>query len=187
MSTMASQITSLTIVYSTIYSGAEQRLHQSSTSLAFVRGIQGTSEFPSAQMASNSENNFHLMMSSCCKELLWVKGHEAIATYTSDAIWRHRSGSELAELMACCLTAPGHYQSWCWLIIRKVQWHSSDFLFKSPRGQWVYVRHGDRESAGVIKSPRYTTTNCISHTCISYWIDAMLILVFNMNSSESKY
>ena len=39
MSPMASQITSLTIAYSTNYSGADQRKHQSSTSLAFVRGI----------------------------------------------------------------------------------------------------------------------------------------------------
>ena len=36
---MASQITSLTIVYSTVYSDADQRKHQSSASLAFVRGI----------------------------------------------------------------------------------------------------------------------------------------------------
>ena len=36
---MASQITSLTIVYSTVYSGADQRKYQSSASLAFVRGI----------------------------------------------------------------------------------------------------------------------------------------------------
>ena len=36
---MASQISSLTIVYSTVYSGADERKHQSSTSLAFVRGI----------------------------------------------------------------------------------------------------------------------------------------------------
>ena len=39
MSTMASQITSLTIVYSTVNSGTGQRKHQSSASLAFVRGI----------------------------------------------------------------------------------------------------------------------------------------------------
>ena len=39
MGMMASQITSLTIVYSTIYSGADQRKHQSSASLAFVWGI----------------------------------------------------------------------------------------------------------------------------------------------------
>ena len=39
MNAIASQITSLTIVYSTVYSGADQRKHQSSVSLAFVRGI----------------------------------------------------------------------------------------------------------------------------------------------------
>ena len=50
MGMIASQIISLTIVYSTVYSDSEQRKHQSSASLAFVRG-----EFP-AQMASNAEN-----------------------------------------------------------------------------------------------------------------------------------
>ena len=39
MSPMASQITNLTIVYSTFYSAADQRKQQSSVSLAFVRGI----------------------------------------------------------------------------------------------------------------------------------------------------
>ena len=39
MDTMASQITSLTIVYSTVYSDIDQRKHQSSASLAFVGGI----------------------------------------------------------------------------------------------------------------------------------------------------
>ena len=39
MGAMASQITSLTIVYSAVYSGANQRKHQSSASLAFVWGI----------------------------------------------------------------------------------------------------------------------------------------------------
>ena len=39
MGAIASQITSLTTVYSTIYSDADQRKHQSSAPLAFVRGI----------------------------------------------------------------------------------------------------------------------------------------------------
>ena len=39
MDAMPSQITSLTIVYSIVYSGADQREHQSSASLAFVQGI----------------------------------------------------------------------------------------------------------------------------------------------------
>ena len=37
---IASQITSLTIVYSTVYSDADQRKHQSYASLAFVLGIR---------------------------------------------------------------------------------------------------------------------------------------------------
>ena len=39
MGAMASQITSLPIVYSTVYSDADQRKHQSSATLAFVWGI----------------------------------------------------------------------------------------------------------------------------------------------------
>ena len=39
MGAIASQITNLTILYSTIYSGADQRKPQSSASLAFVCGI----------------------------------------------------------------------------------------------------------------------------------------------------
>ena len=41
----------------------------------------------------------------------------------SDAIWRQRSRSTLAQVMACCLTAPSHYLNQCWLIIGMVQWH----------------------------------------------------------------
>ena len=39
MTTVASQITSLTVVYSIVYSDPDQRKHQSSASLAIVRGI----------------------------------------------------------------------------------------------------------------------------------------------------
>ena len=53
MGVMASQITSLTIVYSTVYSGADQRKHQSSASLALCGEFTG--EFPT-QRASNAEN-----------------------------------------------------------------------------------------------------------------------------------
>ena len=55
MGAIASQITILTIVYSTVYSDADQRKHQSSASLAFVWEFTGTGEFP-AQRASYAEN-----------------------------------------------------------------------------------------------------------------------------------
>ena len=47
MTMLASQITSLTVVYSIVYSGVNQRKHQSSASLAFVREIhRGPVNFP---------------------------------------------------------------------------------------------------------------------------------------------
>ena len=51
----ASQITSLTIVCSTVYSGEDQRKHQSSASLAFAVNSPATGELP-AQRANNAEN-----------------------------------------------------------------------------------------------------------------------------------
>ena len=39
MGAMASQITGISIVYSAVCSGADQRKHQSSALLAFMRGI----------------------------------------------------------------------------------------------------------------------------------------------------
>ena len=79
--------------------------------------------------------------------------------WPSDTVWLHRSGSTLAQVMACCLMAPSHYLNQCWLMISEVLWHSPDSNFtentwdiyclnefeislfetvvKSPRGQWV--------------------------------------------------
>ena len=37
----------------------------------------------------------------------------------SDTIWRHRSGSTLAQVMACCLRAPNHYLDQCWLLVNE--------------------------------------------------------------------
>ena len=54
MGAMASQITSLTIVHSTIHLRADQRKHQSTPKFR-VTGLCVTGEFP-AQMASNAEN-----------------------------------------------------------------------------------------------------------------------------------
>ena len=44
-------------------------------------------------------------------------------------IWRHRSGSTLAQVMTCCLTAPSHYLNQCWLLIRQVLFHSHERIF----------------------------------------------------------
>ena len=55
MRALASQITSLTIVYSTVYSGSDQRKHQSSVAGVCAGNSPGTGEFPT-QRASYAEN-----------------------------------------------------------------------------------------------------------------------------------
>ena len=47
----------------------------------------------------------------------------------SDTIRRYRTGSTLAQVIACCLTAPSYYLNQCWQIIRKVLWHSPESNF----------------------------------------------------------
>ena len=76
MSAMVSQITSLTIVYSIVYSGANQRKHQSSASPAICAGNSPvTDEFPARKPVRRSFDVFfdlkcfHLMTSSWMKKL----------------------------------------------------------------------------------------------------------------------
>ena len=64
MTTISSQITSLTVVYSTVYSDADQRKHQSSASLAFVWGIHRDRWIPRTKGQLRGKC-FHLMTSSC--------------------------------------------------------------------------------------------------------------------------
>ena len=63
MGIVASQITSLTIVYTTVYSDADQRKHQSSASLAFVWGIHRDRWIPRTNGQLRGKY-FHLMTSS---------------------------------------------------------------------------------------------------------------------------
>ena len=75
------------------------------------------------------------IVSKCAQRLHFLhyyqiyQGQRINSLGPSDAIWWQRSGSTLAHIMACCLTAPSHYLNQCWLIITKVQWCSSQGNF----------------------------------------------------------
>ena len=79
MEAIASQISSLPIVYSTVYSRCRSKKHPSSASLAFVRGIHQwpvnspvAGEFP-AQKDSNAENVFIWWRQHVLEELIkWI-------------------------------------------------------------------------------------------------------------------
>ena len=58
--------------------------------------------------------------------------------WPSDTIWWHRSGSTLAQVMTCCLTAPSHYLNQCCQIISEVLRHSPDGYF-TANTQHIYL------------------------------------------------
>ena len=47
----------------------------------------------------------HIQMACQCAYFMFFLN----SLWPSDIMWRHRSGSTLAQVMACCLTAPSHY------------------------------------------------------------------------------
>ena len=54
----------------------------------------------------------------------------------SDVIWEHRSGSTLAQVMTCCLTAPSHFLNQCWHIVNgilciKLSWNLNWHITRS--------------------------------------------------------
>ena len=87
LSAMASQITSLTIVYSTVYSCAYQRQHQSSTSLAFVRGIhRWPVNSPSKGPVTRKMFPFDDVITySCCSSAYFVQVYFRLGDHTTDA------------------------------------------------------------------------------------------------------
>ena len=70
------------------------------------------------------QNILHDFLFFCWYNLININAFEIINSLApSDAIWWQKSGSTLAQVMACCLTAQSHYLNQCWLINTKVLWH----------------------------------------------------------------
>ena len=68
---------------------------------------------------------------SLSMKLLWL----------SDAMWWHRFGSTLAQVMACCLAAPSQYRNQCWPSINEVPRHLNQRNF-TVSAQATVLYHG---------------------------------------------
>ena len=100
MGAIASQITSPTAVYSTVYSAADQRKHQSSAPLAFVRGIhRGPVNFPHKWPVTRK--CFHLVMSSCNVNLIYVEHNSGLVAKSGYFIWEMKSLLPDYAYLAC--------------------------------------------------------------------------------------
>ena len=108
--------------------------------------------------------------------------------WTSDAIWWHKSGSTLAQVIACCLPTPSHYLNQCWLIISGVLWHLPESNFTAS-GQATILYNEFKNYTSEIRitttSPRdqwgKVSSYLISITTESFWFGHMLVMPWLQN------
>ena len=101
MTMLVTQITSLTVVYSIVYSGVNQRKHQSSASLAFVREIhRGPVNFPHKWPVTRKMFPFDDVIMSRVVSLLLPM------IINPKHAWRHQIMETLSALLALCEGKP---------------------------------------------------------------------------------
>ena len=101
MTTMASQITSLTVVYSTVYSDTDQRKHQSSASLALVWGIyQGPVNSPHKWPVTRKTFPFDDVI--MCTEIIW--NHPCSTHIAADILVQQKVALDMVEQDSIKLT-----------------------------------------------------------------------------------
>ena len=71
--------------------------------------------------------------------------HAQNSLWPSDAIWRQRFESTLAQVMVCCLAVPIHYRGQCWFNIGKVLCHWT-VSFKASRNAHESNHHNAFEN-----------------------------------------
>ena len=144
MGAIASQITSLTIVYSTVYSDAVQRKHQSSAPLAFVREIHhGPVNFPHKWPVTRKMFPFDdVIMNYYIWYLVWFQGKCAISYHIfSDCYLQHFSQNSCVVLYP---TKPywRYVVTWYWLLtIRQATGHNLNPSWPSSVNQWPTADH----------------------------------------------
>ena len=142
MGTVASQITSLTIVYTTVYSDADQSKHQSSASLAFVWGIhRGPVNSPHKWPITRKMFPFDdVIMNAGHISVSWR--HHDKALFTGRASYDNAlrrmpqdrvtdEKSTLVQVMACCAQTTSQYLNQCW--------PASMSPYGVTRPQWVVI------------------------------------------------
>ena len=115
MSLRSSQITSLTIIYSTVYSGADQRKHQSPASLTFVRGIQrgpvnSPHKWPVTRQMFPFDYVIMLLFQMTCPVALLYREQTAATSRRLVKNCSHHNFSFLSDHLSCDVFPPIHVE-----------------------------------------------------------------------------
>ena len=164
---MASQITLLMIVYSTVYSGTDQRKHQSSPSQAFVREIH-------RWLASKGE-----------KVSIWWRLYtmcQGLPTIVHSCICNHQS-DKYTSSQATCVSI-----SQCWNAHSWLKWfHDSGIILcmHPANERWHHNVLKWFHDSGIIlcKHPANERCNVISHWLSAFTKWSLMILVSSRSIS----
>ena len=99
---------------------------------------------------------------------LWpMTSYDITSLSPSDIMWRHRSESTVAQVMAWYRQAPSHYLNQCRFLISEVQWHSSESNFRASTP--VSIQHNESETKTfkiIATYPQYHWVTEICHNCL---------------------
>ena len=136
MGAIASQVTSHTIVYSTVYSDADQIKHQSSVSLAFVRGIHrgpvnSPHKWPETQKMSSVHDVIMKIIDRVIKAphcILYAMPHYLVRS--PHLWWASLHGGRVS-----CIIQQKYYSAicvwWGWMINSRL-WPNNPLIVESP-------------------------------------------------------
>ena len=139
MGAITSQITSITIVYSTVYSDADQRNHQSSASLAFVWGIhRGPVNSPHKWPVTRKMFPFDDVIMLCVESIVgqdikqtpeWLVNRD---TFNPCDVTVMTQGFMELIMMYCSQTQPSLVNKWLflskWLTMKTSKWHLDSWV-----------------------------------------------------------
>ena len=159
MGTIASQITSLAIVYSAFYSGADQRKHQSSASLA-VRGIhQGPVNSPQKWSVARKMFPFDdvIMVTKSIDQYVWNRNPPGNNLFNQ----RSFSWTFLSVVLSRWLCLLSIYRSPHSIRPRKITWHEITWTCN--------IKHVHFRSWGGLESGVVVTWPNIIWDCLNYY------------------
>ena len=103
-----------------------------------------------------------------------------------DAIWWHRSGTTLVQVMACCLMASSHYLNWCWLYH---QWGSVAFTWEQSHSLNT-ILYNEFETSNTTLLPyiqRQWVNSLWSNGIINIRYESLLVQVMAWCLTESSH
>ena len=151
---MASQITSLTIAYSTIYSDADQRKHQSYRPLC---GEFTGDLWISAQMTSNAEN-VSISWRHHVAAVLYKLAH--FIPFMSITVWPEPTTSQITGSPIVCLITCSHYQNYNSIKLnyspfrKGIHWYPADSSHKWPVTRKLFLSQRASNAESIFMSWR---------------------------------